>query len=169
MKHRFAPLAAMVAIAACASTKAAPATGTAGATAAEVNASGSVQYDGQFRPMQVAQGALGMSQKQNIFGSVRIIYREATNRSLVNLNVSTSQQQTDVMSWAVAPGRCGSGSVPLMPSAQFPALEIGNTGRGELTINDLAIAMPMATYHVNLYRGGETLANVMACANLTVK
>ncbi|MBL8997954.1 MAG: hypothetical protein KJZ74_09560 [Gemmatimonadales bacterium] len=134
-----------------------------------IDATGALQYDGQFRPVQQSDGRVGMSTVQRIYGDVRILFREATDRSRVTLSLNTNNQQSEVLAWAVVPGRCGSGGVPLLPAAQFPPLEITNTGRGEVAGRELPLSMPSATYHVNVYRGGETLSNVIACANLQLR
>lgn len=140
-----------------------------GGSEAEVNdiiPTGAVQYDGQFRAVQQNDGRLGMSIVLRVNGSVRIIYREATGRAAVNMTLNTSSTQSELLAWAVVPGRCGSGGVPIAPTAQFPALELTNSGRGEVSATNLPLEIPLRDYHVNVYRGGDTLANVIACANL---
>jgi hypothetical protein len=162
MRATAASLLAAVALAGCASSQATSDT-------QEIVAAGAIQYDGQFRPIQQSDGRLGMSTQQRIYGTVRIIYRESNSRSVVNLTLNTNAQQSEVLSWAVVPGRCGSGGVPVLPAAQFPPLEIGSTGRGDVINREVPIVLPQGAYHVNVYRGGETLTNVIACSNLTAK
>lgn len=128
--------------------------------------SGAIQFDGQFRPIQQTDGRLGMNVQQRIYGEVRLLFRESSGRTTVSLTLNTNTNASDVLAWAVVPGRCGSGAVPLLPAAQFPALEMANNGRGDLSAV-IPIVMPRGSYHVNVYRGGETLSNVIACANLT--
>lgn len=131
--------------------------------------SGAIQYEGQFRPVQQNTGQMGMQTSQRIFGSARVIYREATGRAQAFLEINTSASQSDLLTWSIASGRCNSGSVPLAPVSQFPTIELSSNGRGEVTASDLPLVMPRSSYHVNVYRGGETLANVIACANLSVR
>ncbi len=127
-------------------------------------------YDGQFRPMQQSQGGLGMSTQQRIYGSVRIAFRESNDRSKVDLMINTSLQQSEILNWSANPGRCGSGSVPFMPVAQFPGIEVGSTGRGEVNVENMPLSIPSSgAVHVNVYRGGDTLDRVVACANLKMK
>lgn len=135
----------------------------------EVIPTGAIQYDGSFRPIQQYSGALGMSTQQRIFGNVRILFRESTGRATIDLTLSTNVQQSEVLIWAIVPGRCGNGAIPVLPAAQFPPLEIGSTGRGEVRNISLPVAMPSGAYHVNVYRGGETLSNVIACSNLSAR
>lgn len=140
---------------------------TQNAEPGEIEATGAVQYVGTFRNTQQADGGLRMSSVFQANGSVQVLYREATGRSLVNLVLSTSGGSSEVLAWAILPGRCGSGSAPLAPSAQFPPLEFGNNSRVELTNVSIPIVMPPGTYHLNVYRGGENLANVVVCTNLS--
>lgn len=162
MRPTTALLLTAVALGGCASSQ-------AGEEMGEIVPAGGIQYDGAFRPIQQSDGRLGMNTQQRIFGSVRVIFREASGRSLVSLTITTNLQQTELLAWAIVPGRCGSGGVPVLPTSQFPALEVSSTGRGEISPTEIQLALPLATYHVNVYRGGETLSNVIACANLTGK
>lgn len=127
-------------------------------------------YDGQFRPMQQSQGGLGLSTPQRIYGTVKIAFRESTDRSKVNLMINTNLQQSEILNWSANPGRCGSGSVPFMPVAQFPGIEVGSTGRGEVDVQNMQLNLPLTgAVHVNVYRGGDSLDKVIACANLKMK
>ena len=135
----------------------------------EIIASGAVQYDGQFRPIQQSDGRLGMSTQQRIYGNVRVLFREATGRSNIDLTITTNVQQPELLSWAIVPGRCGNGAIPVLPAAQFPAIEVGSTGRGDVRVQDMPVSLPQGAYHVNVYRGGDTLSNVIACSNLAAK
>lgn len=137
--------------------------------ATAVAPTGSIQYEGTFRSIQQSDGSLRMNATFQANGRVQIIYRESSGRSIVNLLISTSTNISDILSWTVVPGRCGSGAVPVAPASQFPVLEFGNNSRAELTNLSMPIALAAGTYHVDVYRGGETLANVVACANLTMQ
>lgn len=162
MRTTFAMLAAAVALGGCASSQ-------AGSDTTEIIATGAIQYDGAFRPIQQSDGRLGMNTVQRIFGNVRVLYRESTGRSQIALTINTSSAVSEILSWAIVPGRCGSGGVPVMPAAQFPPIELSNNGRGDLKVDDVPIVLPLGTYHVNVYRGGENLTNVIACSNLAAK
>jgi hypothetical protein len=66
----------------------------------------------------------------------------------------------------VLPGRCGTGSLPLLGFEQFPPLDVTSSGRGQMEV-DISIPLPQSgTYHVNVYYGGTELNNVLTCANL---
>ena len=62
-------------------------------------------YEGQFRPIQQASGGMGMRGSQRIFGNVKIVFRESTDRSKVTLMINTSLNQTEILQWSVNPGR----------------------------------------------------------------
>lgn len=129
------------------------------------------QYEGQFRPIQQSSGGVGLRGSQRVFGNVKIVFREATDRSKVNLMINTSLNQTEILNWSVNPGRCGSGSVPFMPVAQFQGIEMSTNGRGELDIPEMQLAVPANSgpIHVNVYRGGTGLDAVIACANMKME
>lgn len=128
-------------------------------------------YDGQFRPIQQSSGGVGLRGSQRIFGNVKIAFRESTDRSKVNLMINTSLNQTEILNWSVNPGRCGSGSVPFMPVAQFQGIEVSTNGRGELDIPEMQLVIPANSgpIHVNVYRGGTGLDAVIACANMKLE
>jgi hypothetical protein len=125
-------------------------------------------YEGPFRPIQQASGGVGMRGSQRVFGQIKIATRESNDRAKVMLMINTSLNQTEILNWSVNPGRCGSGSVPVMPIAQFQGIEMSTNGRGELDIPEMQLSIPpnSSTVHVNVYRGGTGLENVIACANL---
>jgi hypothetical protein len=152
-------LLALPLLAACASAPKPAATAAPAVT-------GAIQYEGQFRPIQQNDGRLGMNTTQRIFGSVQVIFRESSGKSSIRLSLTTNANASEVLSWAIVPGRCGNGAIPVLPAAQFPPLELSNNGSGEVNAAEMQVALPPSAYHVNVYRGGETLANVIACANL---
>lgn len=125
-------------------------------------------YEGQFRPIQQTSGGVGMRGSLRVFGQVKLAVRESTDRAKVTLMINTSMNQTEILNWSVNSGRCGSGTVPLMPIAQFQGIEISTNGRGELDIPQMTISIPAnsGALHVNVYRGGTGLENVIACSNL---
>lgn len=107
-----------------------------------------------------------MNITQRVFGSAQVIFREASGKASVRFTLTTNSNTSEILSWAIVPGRCGNGAVPILPAAQFPPLEISNNGAGEINIQELPVVLPAGAYHINVYRGGETLGNVIACANL---
>lgn len=105
--------------------------------------------------------------QQKTTGSV-FLSEAGANRTRVRMTVSTDVRNASQMLWAIVPGRCGAGSMPIAGVQTFPVIEIGNNGRGELDM-EIPITLPTTgTYHVNVYNGGIQLNNVVSCGNLTV-
>lgn len=110
---------------------------------------------------------LAPTRLQQAGGTVRL--RQSARdpqRTSVALTVSTQLQEPTSLRWAVLPGRCGTGSLPLLGFEQFPPLDVTSSGRGQMEV-DISIPLPQSgTYHVNVYSGGTELENVLTCANL---
>jgi len=95
------------------------------------------------------------------------IAQAGAERARVRLAVSTTRHDGSPLQWAIVPGRCGSNMMPITSVERFPILDIGADGRGELDM-ELALTMPATgQFHVNVYRGGTQLNNVLTCGNLT--
>ncbi len=89
------------------------------------------------------------------------------DRVRVRLTVSLSHHDGSDLNWAILPGRCGSSMMPIAPVERFPTIEISTNGRGEV---DRVLPLTIADtdqYHVNVYRGGTQLENVLTCGNST--
>lgn len=91
-----------------------------------------------------------------------------SNANRTHAEITLSAPVTSIgLHWAVHPGRCGSGSLPLAAVDQFPVLEIGSNGRGQLSADVPLTLPPSGNYHVNVFwTGGQDLSDVMTCANL---
>jgi hypothetical protein len=122
---------------------------------------------GTFQPTQERTGVLAPTRLQQAGGTVRL--RQSVRdpqRTTVALAVSTALQEPTALRWAVLPGRCGAGSLPLLSFEQFPPLDVTSSGRGQLEI-DVPIVLPESgSYHVNVYHGGTQITNVLTCATL---
>lgn len=127
-----------------------------------------VSWSGNLQPTQSRPSTLTSgSQRNKVFGTVTISpvpanIRYSRARLMVNMP-ATAPKQTR---WAILPGRCGSNSLPLSGFEVYPAIEVNNTGRGEI---DLPIPVALSTtgdFHVNIYDGGQQIDNVVSCANL---
>lgn len=160
--------ASLIALAACASAK--PVGDTAAtAPTASVSTSGDtgpVVWTGSLQPMQQQSGGLGPTGQNKAFGTVRLASKGA-QRTAISLTVSTPLSSSASLNWAVLPGRCGTGALPLVGIERFPVIEIGNNGRGQLDA-EMSLELPAnGTYHVNIYWAtGQQLSDVMTCANL---
>lgn len=106
---------------------------------------------------------MGSSQSR-YFGTVTM-EPARENYSSVRIMVNSPVQNMGLR-WAIHPGTCGSASLPLMAFDQFPFIEIGSNGRGELS-TELPLTFPQSAVHLNLYLNSSAdMSNVVACANL---
>lgn len=157
---------ALAAVAACAS-------GSGGRVAAErepgtPSLSVSVTRHGTFSTTlsSSAQVQGGVQIRAN--GSVTVYSSgEGNQHTRVRLEIALpfSNEQ---FPWAIVPGSCGNGAIAVAAVSKFGTVDVGSTGRGSVEL-DLAIALaPREQYHVEIYRSGQTLADVIACTNLKI-
>lgn len=127
---------------------------------------GAIRWTGSLTPTQQRSGGMGPRSQSRAFGSVSITALPGDSRSRAQVTVSGSSQNVS-LPWAVLPGQCGTGSLPLMNVNSFPVIEVGSNGRGELS-SEIPLSMPAeGSFHVNVYwPGGQQLDEVMTCANL---
>jgi len=122
------------------------------------------RLNGSFAPMQQRSGSAFGSSQARYFGTARVEpVRE--NYSSVRLMVNAPVQNI-ALRWAILPGTCGAASLPLMAFDQFPFIEVGSNGRGELSV-ELPLTFPQSAVHINLYQNANAdMSNIVACANL---
>jgi len=130
---------------------------------------GTLRWSGSLKPTTQRKGDLGMADQARAFGTV-MLTRSASDpeRTDVRITISTPASAAgNFLPWAMLPGRCGSGAVPLMSLEQFGQIDVGTNSRGELRTS-LALPLPESgTYHANVYwPRGSQLSDVMTCANL---
>lgn len=116
--------------------------------------------------MQQQTGGLGPTGQNKAFGTVTLSSK-GSERTVVSISVSTPLQNSTALPWAILPGRCGTGSLPLAGLERFQLIDVSANGRGQLS-TEMALALPESgTFHVNIYWGtGQQLSDVMTCANL---
>ena len=146
---------------ACASSKSSQPANEAPSNANELVWTGSLQ------PTQERTGGAVPTKQQKAYGTVRL---QPTVRDLdrmsVSITISTPLQEPGELRWAIVPGRCGSGALPLIGYEHFPILEVSSNGRGQLT-TEIPLTMPYdGSFHLNVYAGRVQLDNVLTCANL---
>ncbi|MDQ8155021.1 MAG: hypothetical protein P3B98_10200 [Gemmatimonadota bacterium] len=142
--------------------------GAAGSAAAPSGptVSTAITLKGSFSSVLQSTASLGMANKIRVDGSVTLVSAGAGNaktrvRLMINFPVSNEQ-----LPWAIVPGNCGNGAIAVMAVSKFGAIDVGPSGRGTLEA-DLAIALtPGEPYHVEVYRSGQALSDVIACTNL---
>ena len=148
--------------AACASTSTSGSAGTA--TTAEP---GVPTWSGNLQPTQQRTGGLAVTGQNKVFGTVSITPSDSRiQRMRVRLMVGIPTQNATSLRWAVLPDRCGTGQLPLIGFEQFPLIEISSNGRGQIEAELPLDLTAGASYHVNVYSGGQQLENVLTCANL---
>lgn len=124
------------------------------------------RWQGTLQATQQRTGMAAPTSQNKTTGSVSLT-EVGPERTRVRMIVSTPVSSVSALQWAILPGRCGSGTLPIAVVSSFPAIEISNNGRGELDM-EIPLALPTSgTFHVNVYRGGTQLNNVITCANLS--
>jgi hypothetical protein len=125
-------------------------------------------WSGNLQPTQQRSGALVVTSQNRAFGTVTMseVQLAGLSRMRVALTVTVPPNVGSSLRWAVLPDRCGSGDLPLIGFQQFPLIEVGTNGRGQVTADLPLELQPTGAYHVNVYSGGQQLDNVVTCANL---
>jgi hypothetical protein len=157
---------AIAAVAACASG-----TGSRAALEREPgqpSVSVSITRRGTFGNMLSSSAQVQGSVQIRASGSVTVYSSGPDNRQTrVRLDV-TLPYTNDQFPWAIAPGNCGNGAIAIAPVSKFGAIDVGSTGKGSVDL-DLAVALvSREQYHVEVYRSGQTLSDVIACTNLKI-
>lgn len=155
----------LLGFAACAT--ATPVADTGGVTPSSSVATGQpARWTGSLQPMQQRSGGLGPTGQNKAFGTVNLISKGA-ERTAISISVSTPLQNSASLNWAILPGRCGAGTLPLVGIERFPVIDVGTNGRGQLEA-EMSLGLPdQGAFHINIYwAGGQQLSDVMTCANL---
>jgi hypothetical protein len=154
---------------AAASAAACASTGGGASTAKEPgqpDLSVSVTRRGNFRSYLQSSAQISGAASLQVDGSVTVFSTGidlAKTRVNLNVNLPILNEQ---LPWAIAPGACGNGAIAVTAVSKFGTIDVGSTGRGSVEV-DLAVALaPREQYHVEIYRSGQTLADVVACTNL---
>jgi hypothetical protein len=126
----------------------------------------SVTRRGSFSSYLQSSAGIGGAAKIQVDGRVTVFSTGvdlAKTRVSLNVNLPIFNEQ---LPWAIAPGACGNGAIAVMAVSKFGTIDLGSTGSGAVEI-DLAVALaPREQYHVEIYRSGQTLSDVVACTTL---
>ena len=163
-------VALVVAAAACAS-------GSAGSSAspsiAEQAASGAIdpsrlEWSGRFKSVQQQLSSID-PRGRNIASGTVLLTAAGDNLTRARVELSGPVEDSQQLHWAIAPGACRSGTIPLLAVNEFPMIEM-RRGHGELD-QTLPITLPASgNYHVNVYTGdGSDESDVMTCAPLRLE
>ena len=151
---------------ACAKT---PAVETAASPSSSASTSGvAVSWSGNISPVQESNSDLRQSARGNGYGNAQLTPGDSPSSTRINVNYSTGGGSSDrYLNWAILPGRCGAGSLPVLPISNFPELTIGGDGRAQVSVV-LPFEFPTrGDYHINIYHERQqTLDQVVACGNL---
>lgn len=134
--------------------------------AAAIAAAGTpTRWQGTLQATQQRTGMAAPTSQNKATGNVYLT-QAGSDRTRVRLIVSTPISSATALQWAILPGRCGTGSLPIAVVERFPVIEISNNGRGELDM-EMQLTLPTSgAFHVNVYSGGTQLNHVITCANL---
>src|SRR5688572_28664762 len=125
-----------------------------------------VKWQGMLRATQQRTEMAYPTGQNKTTGTIRLT-ETAPERMRVQLSLSTTLNNAESLQWAVVPGRCGSNMMPIVALSRFPVIEVGPNGRADVNL-EIALAMPATgNFHVNVYRGGQSLQSVLSCGNLT--
>lgn len=157
-------------VALAAASAAACASQSGGASAAkepgQPGLSVSVTRRGNFTSYLKSSAQISGAAMIKVDGSVTVYSTgmdNARTRVQLNVNLPIFNEQ---LPWAIAPGACGNGAIAVTAVSKFGTIDVGSTGRGTAEV-DVAVALaPREQYHVEIYRSGQTLADVVACTNL---
>lgn len=151
---------------ACATT---PKVETAASPSGSVASSGAnvATWSGNITAVLENNSDLRQSSRGNGYGNVQLTRGDAAHSTRVNVQYSSSGTSDRYLNWAILPGRCGSGTLPVMPITNFPELTVGGDGRSQASV-ELPFEMPTrGDYHINIYHERQqTLDQVVACGNL---
>ena len=141
-----------------------------GSTSVSVPSSQGSQWTGSFIPANDRSAEVGMRGAVRSYGTVSVV-PTAGEYSKVSLTFGGYRAST--LGWALAPGRCGSSSVPVLPSNAFPLLDVGAGGNAQLTSEIRYILPTDGTFHVRIYKADGVVTNsaqgpegIIACSNL---
>lgn len=125
------------------------------------------RWTGNIAPIHSFSGGIQGATRQNTYGTVALsMSPRNSNATRVQLTFQAPIQSSTSYRWALLPGRCGSGAIPLLAPELFPPLEMSSTGRGQLD-SDIPLDLPISgSHHVNIYSRGSQLSDVIGCGNL---
>jgi hypothetical protein len=129
-----------------------------------------LEWTGKFHAHQSATGTLGVFGRDAASGTVDLTAPNA-EQTTVLLDLEVQESDPVELRWSVAPGDCGTGSIPLMTVYSFPEITLTN-GHGHLE-RTFSMTMPTeGSYHVNVFRSGtvgQDESEVLTCADLTLR
>jgi len=166
---RFAAALSSLAVGFIACAKTPPVVDTAPARTSSIStASGAVvSWSGNISAVTESNSDVRQSSRGNGYGNAQMTPGDSPSSTRINVNYSSGGTNDRYLNWAILPGRCGAGSLPLLPISNFPELTVGGDGRAQVNVV-LPFEFPMrGDFHINIYHERQqTLDQVVACGNL---
>lgn len=124
------------------------------------------RWTASIQSVMQSRGDVAQSTRDRSYGSATWTHGESPSLSSANITFTYAGQER-FLSWAIVAGSCGSPSLPIIPMSNFPELNIGGSGRAQVTTS-LPVDLPTnGAYHVDIYRSRQpTLDALVACGNL---
>lgn len=150
---------------ACAQTPQVEGTPTPARTAG--TSGGVTVWSGNINSVTESNADVRQSGRGNGYGTAQMTKGEGGASTRVTISFSAGGASDRYLNWAILQGRCGSGTLPVLPINNFPELQVGGDGRAQVTAT-LPFEFPArGDYHINIYHErGQTLDQVIACGNL---
>jgi hypothetical protein len=163
---RFATALTALGILACAKT---PQVETAASPSSSVSSTDAdvTSWSGNITAVVENNSDLRQSSRGNGYGNALLTRGDAAHSTRANIQYSSSGTSDRYLNWAILPGRCGSGTLPVIPITNFPELTVGGDGRAQITVEVPYEFPTRGDYHINIYHERQqTLDQVVACSNL---
>jgi hypothetical protein len=140
--------------------------GSAPSPSGSVAVSENSRWTANIQSVTQSRGDVAQATRDRSYGSLTWAHGDMSSLSTVNL-VFTYAGQERFLSWAIVAGSCGTPSLPIIPLSNFPEINIGGGGRGQITAS-LPVELPTnGVYHVDIYRSRQQGADALvACGNL---
>lgn len=131
-----------------------------------VGATGAARWTANLQSVTQNRGQVAQTTRDRSYGSATWTVGDAAALSSVSI-VFTYTGDEKFLAWAILPGACGTGALPVLPMANFPEINVGGGGRGQVTAS-LPIELPAnGAYHIDIYRDRRpSVENLVACGTL---
>jgi hypothetical protein len=136
------------------------------AASSNVQATGSTRWTANIQSVTQNRGQVQQTTRDRSYGSANWTIGESPTLSRFDL-VFTYTGEEKFLSWAILPGACGTGALPILPMANFPEINVGGGGRGQVS-GSLPMVLPTSgAYHIDIYRDRRpSVDNLVACGNM---
>jgi hypothetical protein len=124
------------------------------------------RWTANFRSVNNARSTLTDTTREKSFGSAEWRPGPTATQSKIDISFTYGGVERE-LTWGILFGNCGSASLPVVPTSNFPELELTGVGstKTNATIN---LEFPTSgTYHIDIYRDRTgSSESIVACGNL---